>query len=832
MTKKVKQELLDKFQSLETVEELLAKFCDQRSNSEIQELLANMQQLVIEIGTIIEAIESEGLAIIHLLEEYCEMLWQYSTVEQKEQALQISDNIKKSHGIIIRELQKDLVTKTEVVFFPYKASMWDSLESVWLAAKDKPEFDVYVVPIPYFDKNSDGSYREMHDEGKEYPEYVPITDWKKYNIELRMPDVAFIHNPYDEANNVTSVHPDFYTKKLKKAVSQVVYIPYFIYGDNIYEDFCILPGTIYADKVIVQSDAVRDVYFRCFSQWVKENRLELLYNEETINTKFLALGSPKADKVIHSKKEDFVLPQSWTPKLRGKKSVLYNTGISGLLNGNEQQLKKIEDVIACFKNREDVVLWWRPHPLNEGACISMRPQLLEKYNKIVENYKKEDFGIYDNTPDLYRALTYTDMYYGDDSSLVQLCGIQGKPIMMQNIQVLLETSKEEDKTVYFYDCAYENETIWFVAGCYNALYQMDIESGKIIFLGTIPNEDELGSTLYECILKVEDNLWMIPAKATEIACYNLKEKRFSKIKLEDGKVSKSEKFRGAHIYGNCIYMIPWKYEEIVCLDLITNSISRISGVSDVRESCIVGDCIYMPINDSNKIKVYNMDKGKLTEYKIGEGVYRFSYILYKDNKFWLIPRGTGGEVVCWDKENNSIRTYGNYPVDFKHSLMFRAAICKDEYIWLLPEMGNMMIRMHCSDGTMEGFHVANNDKYYCSFVKDLPDGFLTTTAVGAKYTTLMKINTKGKVVYRQKCVVEEKPNFNLGQILTLNRNANYKMAQEYLIWENAEVHLKNMLDDLSSDRIIQEEEKNKYRELFNNIETKAGAIILENITKS
>ena len=41
----------------------------------------------------------------------------------------------------------------EAIFLPYKASMWDSLESVWKAADADPECDAYVIPIPYYDKN-------------------------------------------------------------------------------------------------------------------------------------------------------------------------------------------------------------------------------------------------------------------------------------------------------------------------------------------------------------------------------------------------------------------------------------------------------------------------------------------------------------------------------------------------------------------------------------------------------------------------------------------------------------------------------------------------------
>lgn len=57
----------------------------------------------------------------------------------------------------------------EVVFLPYKASMWDSLESVWRKYDADPEWRAKVVPIPYYDKNADGSFGEYHYEGNEYP---------------------------------------------------------------------------------------------------------------------------------------------------------------------------------------------------------------------------------------------------------------------------------------------------------------------------------------------------------------------------------------------------------------------------------------------------------------------------------------------------------------------------------------------------------------------------------------------------------------------------------------------------------------------------------------
>ena len=48
----------------------------------------------------------------------------------------------------------------------------------------------------------------------------------------------------------------------------------------------------------------------------------------------------------------------------------------------------------------------------------------------------EDWGIYDNTPELDRAMVISDAYYGDGSSIVQLYQKTGKAIMIQDVDIL------------------------------------------------------------------------------------------------------------------------------------------------------------------------------------------------------------------------------------------------------------------------------------------------------------------------------------------------------------------------------------------------------------
>lgn len=143
------------------------------------------------------------------------------------------------------------------------------MESVWKAADEDPDCDAYVVPIPYYDRNPDHSLGEFHYEGGDFPDYVPIIHYEAYDFEKRRPDVVYIHNPYDDTNYVTSVDPRVYSNELKKYTDKLVYIPYFVLSEpdannpndvDAISHFVITPVVLNADKVIVQSEAMKQTY--------------------------------------------------------------------------------------------------------------------------------------------------------------------------------------------------------------------------------------------------------------------------------------------------------------------------------------------------------------------------------------------------------------------------------------------------------------------------------------------------------------------------------------------------------------------------------------------
>ena len=100
-------------------------------------LLEQCQDSAIQIGGMIEDSEGEGFVTVGLLENYCEMLYETYEMISRQQSVNVSKAYKNLRRVLIRienSVKNDISVRTIAVFLPYKASMWDSLESVWRAA--------------------------------------------------------------------------------------------------------------------------------------------------------------------------------------------------------------------------------------------------------------------------------------------------------------------------------------------------------------------------------------------------------------------------------------------------------------------------------------------------------------------------------------------------------------------------------------------------------------------------------------------------------------------------------------------------------------------------
>ncbi len=61
--------------------------------------------------------------------------------------------------------------------------------------------------------------------------------------------------------------------------------------------------------------------------------------------------------------------------------------------------------------------------------------MLDSYIAIVEKYYEEKWGIYDDMPELERAIALCDAYYGDADGVAHKCETFGTPVMLQNVEI-------------------------------------------------------------------------------------------------------------------------------------------------------------------------------------------------------------------------------------------------------------------------------------------------------------------------------------------------------------------------------------------------------------
>lgn len=166
--------------------------------------------------------------------------------------------------------------KREVVFLPFTSRYWFSLEYMWNLEKSTQDTEVFVVPVPYYEKNSLGDIKEYINKNEKYPEYVTLTNYEDYDFEKRHPDKIIIQYTYDDDNFYTTIDARFYAKNLKKYTDELVYIPYFETDEigpgeerayKMMDNYVISPAVVYADKVMVQSDDMKKLYVQKLTEF-------------------------------------------------------------------------------------------------------------------------------------------------------------------------------------------------------------------------------------------------------------------------------------------------------------------------------------------------------------------------------------------------------------------------------------------------------------------------------------------------------------------------------------------------------------------------------------
>ena len=606
--------------------------------------------------------------------------------------------------------------KKTIVFLPYKASMWDSLESIWLAAKGDSRCECYVVPIPYYDKDAYGRLTTYHFEGTQFPAYVPITDYRDFDLASRNADIIYIHNPYDDGNRVTSIDPDYYSAKLKTYTDKLVYVPYYATSGGMGEDQSLCKAYIYADYIIVQAEGHKDYFDACIPR-----------------EKLLALGSPKFDRVVKLCENPPEVSEDWKDKMNGKTVYFFNTSLGGMLADTEAFLKKLRYVFDCFSGREDVCLLWRPHPLLDETFTTARSQYKEEYEQLKQDFLTAGWGIYDTTPDIEKTIAVSDCYIGDSgTSVTALFGIAGKPVYLLDNYIHREPMGNEwikEMITLYYP---QGQDAWKVEPG-NQLYHL--EEGIYRFYCKLSEYTSGG--YYRMAVEYGSYVYVFPANAQEILVIDDK-RNITRIKLEQ-KISQPGAFVNVWFEGNYAFLIPYKYPYIVRFDMDTQAIDYVDGCQEflvsnhagaerIGGSGIWNGYLMLANPADNRVVAIECETLELQVLSVDARYYRGACALQADeDTIWLFPY-TGTNVVQWNPMTGETVSYNcrvpgficnQYPTGktcMEHA--FGSMARRENQVVLAPVWGNQFVFINTETGEVKPFHMEldltfREDQSYC-----------------------------------------------------------------------------------------------------------------------
>lgn len=349
----------------------------------------------------------------------------------------------KEHIAILRGKRKVLKAldnkkkKKNVVFMPFKPEHWDAMDGLWREYKDREDVDVKVVSVPYYYKNYDGTV-EQYSTSAEYPDYINVLSEDEYNYEKDDPDEIIIQNPYDGYNVAATIHPRYYVRNLLMHTDKLIYIPYFatdeidaqdMRADVSMNSYVTMPGVVYADEVILQSENIRKLYIRKLTGFFGEESRQLWENQLNANgAQYLVNDNNNSLRYNR-------IPEKWRNQAARsdgsyKKIILYYISTNGVLEHKHEMFEKIGRTMEVFEQYKDDVLCLLAFEGNmEEVLEEENTELLMDYQCTVRKYNEYVVS----AGELRNAVKSCDAFYGEAGAEAQMCRNANKPVMIENV---------------------------------------------------------------------------------------------------------------------------------------------------------------------------------------------------------------------------------------------------------------------------------------------------------------------------------------------------------------------------------------------------------------
>lgn len=400
------------------------------------------------------------------------------------------------------------------------------------------------------------------------------------------------------------------------------------------------------------------------------------------------------------------LPADWRERIKNKKVIFYNTSIANLLSGGEKHIAKIAHTLETFRAQNEVVLWWRPHPLELSTIESMRPELAEKYKAIRQKYEEEEWGILDTSADLHRAIAISDAYYGDWSSVIQLYRKTGKPVLINHDNVI-----ETLPTMLFPKATLLKENFfWFIQLNANKLLKIQKDTLKIEKIIAIPEEPVYKNRNYNYhIIDYGNYLIILFGESKNLYIFNIQTEE-----IEVCNICKSgQRFTSEIVINkdNELFLFPYNSRELLTYSVkekkVQEKIIFPQKVKLSKQYEQIKDEIYTVDYDSNTIYKIDLNNNKYSSIKVGSNKNKYWGIKKAGNCF-VLPHTDNKAITVWNEETEEVTELSNFPLGYDglDGYAYLSMYSNDRNVYIIPYFANMVLEV---DGTKKTIKQCFND---------------------------------------------------------------------------------------------------------------------------
>ena len=431
--------------SVEIIHEILLNKDSGLSYEDIITYLSELQNNIVSFGTLTESIKGEDCKTVKLLEQYLEVIYKVAKYVQKfdegisyeasaeSKYAECDEGVKDTFASISEAIDSEIVNRRSVLFLPVKAKHFSSMRMAYEMEAATPDTDVYVMPLPYYYKEYDGSFKdEMHIDTEEFIKAnIPVTDYSRFDLSLLCPEKIYINSAYDEYNMAVSVDTRFYARNVKKYTEKLIYIPYFKLMEfdranypcwyNM-QYYCTVPGVVMADKVYVQSENTRKAYIDKLNEWVGDEKYTDIWEQK------IDVYNESCEK--HSEDE--------LRDAGSKKTIVWFVSAGSLAEFGDRYIEKAYrnlDVFALSKDKLKVLLI--SEPFLDEMIKTYSDELYKKWTGFIDEFNRSGIGevVSQVEEKSVEALLKANAYYGDPSYICKDFILMKKPVMLQNVEV-------------------------------------------------------------------------------------------------------------------------------------------------------------------------------------------------------------------------------------------------------------------------------------------------------------------------------------------------------------------------------------------------------------